>query len=356
VAKVPRVLAAVLMAMAASSPGGAQTDPWGSQPFPDPLRMASLPLDSAQAVVPPAGRWQISVASAYFNVWQSTWHAGTIHREFGLLGTPFTPREVAILAQRHPHDQFYFMDLEGTDTVVNVGVGLGGGFALTLRMPWIEVGTPHWDAIAEEFHSHLGLSNMRRDFFPRGQTVIVVRGNHAIVERFGDDVGSGPGDTSVALAARVGAWLGGEHELVAALEAPTGEPGTLRGSGGWDAGVRWFGTWGGPRRQVRFGLGYTWLDPAGSWLGVRRDDTWHALAEAHLPLGRLTLRYSLRLDSSPLSSFTDSEIGKASTYWTLGLLGAGWRDAWWAFDAGENFPSRAEVPDFSIHLLFGTRL
>lgn len=349
------MLVAASLFTAVVSTARAQEDAWGSQPYPDPLRMSSLPLDSGQAVIPSRGEWQVSGSTAYFNVWQSTWHAGTIHREFGLLGTPFTPREVSLLAERHKNDQFNFIDLEGTETCLSVSAGLGGGLALSVRIPWIEIGAPRWDAIAEEFHARFGLSNMRRDWFPRGQAVVVVRGRRGMVERFAGNTGSGLGDARIAVTGRLGRWLGAEHVWVATVEAPTGSRGTLRGSGGWDTGVRWFGSWGGGRRQVRLGAGYTWLDPRGSWLGVRRANTWHALAEARAPLGRLDVRYSLRLDGSPLADFTSSEVGRASTYWTLGVLGRLGAGAWWAFDFGENFPTKAEAPDFSFHLLVGAR-
>ena len=63
----------------------------------------------------------------------------------------------------------------------------------------------------------------------------------------------------------------------------------------------------------------------------------------------------MRFDSSPIAGFTDSDIGRTSSYWMLGVLGPLPDGAWWAFDAGENYPSKAEVPDFSFHLLFGSR-
>jgi len=349
-------LVAVLCWSAVPRAALAQADPWGSPIFPDPLRFSSLPLEASDATVPPAGEWQVTASTGYFNVWQTTWHTGAIHREFHLLGQPLTPYEIHTLEQRFPNDQFYFIDVEGWREDVRFSAGLGGGYALTVRVPWVEIGSPHWDAIAEDFHRRFGLSDVKRTWYPRGQTVIFVRGSHGAVERWSEAAGSGPGDSSVAVTGPLGTWLGGEQRWVLALQAPTGERGTLRGSGGWDKGVRWFGTWGGERRQFRLGLGYTWLDPNGSWLGVRRSDTWHALAEAHVPLGPLTLRCGLRFDSSPLAGFTDSDIGRPSSYWTLGVLGRLHGGAWWAFDVGENYPSSAEVPDFSFHFLVGTRL
>jgi hypothetical protein len=68
------------------------------------------------------------------------------------------------------------------------------------------------------------------------------------------------------------------------------------------------------------------------------------------------LRGSARFDSSPLASLTDSDIGKTSFYWTIGVLAPVAGNAWVAFDAGDAMPSVAEVPDVSFHLQFGIRL
>ena len=335
----------------------AQTDPWGSLPFVDMLRFSSLPLDGHQASAPPPGEWQLSLASGYFNVWQLTWHTKTVHRVLGLKRTPVTDAEIKLLERNFPHDQFYHIDLEGTRSDLIVTRGFEGGLAATLSVPWVEIGRPHWDAVAEDFHARLGLGDMGREFFPRGRSTVYVRGRHGAVERLTGVDGAGFGDASLSVTGPAGRLCGAEQRWAVAVEAPTGKAGTLRGSGGWDAGARWFAAWGGERRQVRVGLGYTYLDPSGSWLGVRRDNTWHALVETHVPLFRvLTFRASLRLDSSPLASFTDSDIGKPSSYWTVGVLAPTGRGTWVAFDAGENYGSQAEVPDFSFHLQFGTRL
>jgi hypothetical protein len=197
---------------------------------------------------------------------------------------------------------------------------------------------------------------MARDLFPHGQSTVYVRGHRAAVERLSGLEGSGIGDVSFSVTGPLGRWLGAEHRWAVAVEAPTGEAGTLRGSGGWDKGVRWFGTWGQGASQFRAGIGYSWLDPTGSWLGVKRDNIWGALLEARAPLGRrLTVRGSARFDSSPLAGFTESDIGMRSFYWTVGMLAPIAGGSWVAFDLGENYGSNAEVPDFSLHLQLGLR-
>ncbi|HLE60995.1 MAG TPA: DUF3187 family protein [Thermoanaerobaculaceae bacterium] len=334
-----------------------QVDSWASVPFSDPLRFSSLPVSGTEVIVPAAGQWQLSTALGYFNVWQRTWHTGRIHEVLGLARDPLSVQEIRILEQNFPNDHFYHMDLEGWRNDLVISRGFAGEIAATLQVPWVGIGSPHWDAIAEDFHGRVGLGNMRRDWFPRGQSTVYVRGHHVAVERLSGLEGSGLGDVSLSVTGPLGRWLGAEHRWAIAVEAPTGKEGTLRGSGGWDTGVRWFGTWGQGPSRLRVGLGYTWLDPGGSWLGAKRDNTWGALVEGHVPLGRrLTLRGSARFDSSPLAGFTDSDIGTTSFYWTVGMLAPVTRSAWVGFDLGENYGSNAEVPDFSLHLQFGFKL
>lgn len=334
-----------------------QVDPWASVFFPDPLRFSSLPISGTEAITPAPGQWELSTALGYFNVWQRTWHTARIHQVWGLVGKPLTDAEIKAIEQAFPRDQFYHIDLEGWRNDFVVSRGFDGGIAATLRVPWVEIGSPHWDAIAEDFHARFGLGDMARNLFPRGQSTVYVRGYHGAVERLSGLEGSGLGDVSLSVTGPLGRWLGAEHRWVVAVEAPTGEAGTLRGSGGWDKGVRWFGTWGQSASQLRVGVGYSWLDPAGSWLGIKRDNIWGALIEGRTPLGgRLTLRGSARFDSSPLARFTNSDIGTRSFYWTVGILTSVAGGGWVAFDAGENYGSNAEVPDFSLHLQLGFKL
>jgi hypothetical protein len=334
-----------------------EVDPWASVPFCDPLRFSSLPVSGTEVIVPAAGQWQLSTALGYFNVWQRTWHTGRIHEVLGLAREPLSVQEIRILEQNFPNDQFYHLDVEGWRSDLLISRGFFGEIAATLQVPWVGVGSPHWDAIAEDFHARVGIENVRRDWFPRGQSTVYVRGHRVAVERLSGLEGSGLGDVTLSVTGPLGPWLGAEHRWAIAVEAPTGKEGTLRGSGGWDSGVRWFGTWGQGPSQLRVGLGYTWLDPGGSWLGVKRANSWGALVEGHVPLSRrLTLRGSARFDSSPLAGFTDSDIGTTSVYWTVGMLAPVTTSAWVGFDLGEAYGSNAEIPDFSLHLQFGFKL
>jgi hypothetical protein len=126
-----------------------QTEPWASVFFPDPLRFSSLPISGTEVIAPAPGQWELSTALGYFNVWQRTWHTARIHQVWGLVGKPLTDAEIKAIEQAFPHDQFYHIDLEGWRNDFVVSRGFDGGIAATLRVPWIEIGSPHWDAIAE---------------------------------------------------------------------------------------------------------------------------------------------------------------------------------------------------------------
>lgn len=349
-------LVGVMMAVAGAA--AAQAPAWPSPSYPDPLRFSSLPLNGVEATAPPEGRWQVVATSSYFNVWHLTWHTGTHHLGVGLGGQPLTRAEVDHLALAFPQDQFFHIDVEGKRFDLAASYGLPRGLAVTVQLPWIEIGRPHWDAIPERFHSAFGMGTMRRDIFPRGQTTVYVRGRHQTIERLDNrERGQGIGDVAVSLSGAAGTWLRASHRWVVSVEAPTGERDTYRGSGGWDAGVRWFAAWGSGRRQARVGLGYTYLDREGSWLGAHRADTWHVLVDLRHPLTRsMDWRLALRCDSSPLATFTDSRLGDPAFFWQAGLLVPLGGHAFAALDLGQNYPLSAHVPDFSLHLSFGTRL
>ena len=114
----------------------AQVPSWPAATFPDPLRFSSLPLNAAEATAPPPGRWQVMSTTGYFNVWQLTWHTGTIHKGWGLLGTPLTSPEVENLAVAFPQDQFFHVDIEGVRSDLLAAYGLPHGLAVVLQVPW----------------------------------------------------------------------------------------------------------------------------------------------------------------------------------------------------------------------------
>ncbi len=329
--------------------------PWPA-PSADPLRFASLPLDLDAAAAPASPGWTVSATTSYFNTWYLSWHPGAIHRELGLVGQPLTSAELHTLEQRHPDDAIFFVDLEGWRADVRFSRSFGDGLVATVDVPWVDTTGPHWDAIAEDFHVSIRSGPGGRDLFPRGQNMLYVRGSQGRLERLDGLAAAGIGDVALSLAGPLGQALGGEHRWMVAVEAPTGARGTLRGSGGWDAGVRWLGSWRWRRSELSGALGFTRLDRAGSFLGVERSDTWHAAAAYRLAVGRGTeARVIGRLESSPLAGFTASKVGSPGFVLTLGVrreLAGGWL----AFDLGENYPLVGVTPDYTFHLSAGLRL
>jgi hypothetical protein len=345
---------AACVASAASAATAQPSTPWPA-PSADPLRFASLPLDLDAGAAPAGTGWAVSATVSYFNTWYLSWHPGAIHRELGREGLPLSSDELRTLEQRHPDDAIYFADLEGWRTDVRLSRALGRGLLVTVDVPWVDTTAPHWDAVAEEVHTLFQAGPGGRELFPRSRNMLYVRGRQGYLERLDGLDGSGIGDVAVSLAGPLGSWLGGEQRWTLALEAPTGERDTLRGSGGWDLGARWLGTWRWTRSELTGALGYTRLDGGGSFLGVERADTWHAAAAYRLAIGAATeARVIGRLEGSPLSEYTAAKVGEPGFVLTLGVrrrVG----DGWVAFDLGENYPLVGVTPDYSFHLSAGLR-
>ena len=333
-------------------------EPW-SVPYAEPLRLASLPLELADGRSLASGEWEVTVTPGYFNLWSGSWHTATIHQELGLEGEPLTPEELRILEQRHPGDDIHRFDMEGVVTEVRIARGLGHGVTLTVSMPWVEIGSPHWDAISEEIHNALGWGVGGREVFAHSQTLAYVWSpdEGRAIEGWDEMEGSGVGDIRLALSGALGAAWGGEHRWIAAVEAPTGDAGTIAGSGGWDAGVRWLGAWSFSRSQLRCAVGYTHLDGAGTFLGAPRDDTWHAAAEyRHLWGERADTLVGVRWDTSPLASFSGGEPGRPAYMFTFGVRRWLSDTVFIAGVLGENLIPDGVNPDFTLQLQLGARL
>jgi hypothetical protein len=330
------VLLLLLGAATAFSQTARREPRWWGPVAVDPLRFASLPLSFEEAVRPAPGRWKASFPAAYFNLWSGSWHTGIIHREFGLRGKPLSPWELRTLERRHPNDAIYRLDVEGWVGRLALARGLGHGLGLVVDVPWIQIGAPRWDAISERFHQVLGLSMGDRGFIANGQTLVYIRGldRDRVIEGWRELNGSGLGDARLTVNGSLGRWLGGRHTWALSLEAPTGGEGTLRGSGGWDLGARWFGSWRLRTATLRLAAGYTRLSTSGTFLGAERSDTWHVLGAYLRPVGAVsTLMAGLSFHTSPLSRFTDAKPGDPSLVFDLG----------WGFDLGEGYRLEAAV-------------
>jgi len=321
---------------------------------PDPLRAASLPFDPVVAAAPAAGEWRFQIAAAYANLWQGTWQTAAIHAELNRWREPIGSDELRELESRYPDSEMYRIDLEAWRTDLVLQRGFANGLALTVQIPWLDVGRPHWDAVGEWWHAHLGLPNADRDLFPRGETFLYAKGRDGIIEERRQLAGSGLGDIAVSLGVRLGELGGASHRLVASVEAPTGDAGTLLGSGGWDLGVRYFADWRWRTGALLVGAGYTRLDPAGALLGRERADTWHAYAGCEQALGRgWRAAASFTLESSPLADFTSTALGSPAAFLRFGLAHDLGSASWLALDMGQDWYNVGVSPDYAFRLTFG---
>ncbi len=343
--------AALLLAAAAA----AETIPFRLAATPDPLRAASLPLDLAPAAPVAAGAWRVEASFAYANLWQGTWEIPAIHQEYGRAGEPVGADELREIEARYPTNDMYHVDIESWRADLVVQRGLAHGLVLSLQVPWIEVGRPHWDGIAEWWHEAFSFPNADRDLFPRGETFFYAHTPGSTLELRDELVVSGLGDVTVSLAAPAGRFAGAEHRAVLSLDAPTGDADTLLGSGGWDVGVRWFAAWRWRTTSLVAGAGYTWLDDAGDLLGVERDDTWHLAVSLEQDLGKgWGVTGSAAYESSPLASLSAAALGDPAAYLRLGVVTHLSRGSWIALETGQDWYGTGVSPDYGFRLTFGS--
>ena len=327
-------------------------------PQSDPTEFGSLVLDPSDALSLDNGQWSFAISESYFNQWAGSWHTARVHRDRGLERQPITDDELRYLEQAFPDDAIFRVDVEGLRTDLFIARGLPRGMTLSIRVPYISVGSPNWDSVAEEFHKILPENPAYgRDVFPRGQTLVYIKGESGIVQR-GDDLReSGIGDTVVSLGIRAGDRWGAQHRLGFSVKAPTGDEDSIRGSGGVDVGARWFAIWDRPRRDYVLGAGYNYLDDGGTIFGLERDDVWNVIGGVSQPVSRrLAATARLRIDSSPLASESDSDLGKPTFYYRLGLAADLGEQRWLSFEIGDELIPQVGIDsDWSFHVEFGTR-
>lgn len=356
------VLAAMMVGLAAPARGELPT--WRPTVQTDPLEFGSLRLETAFANVPAPGQWEVSFTATQFNVWNHTWHTFALHREHERIGDEITGEQLRQIERNFVDDDAWHLDLEGWRSDLIMTRGLASGMSVSVKVPYIEIGEPNWDAFAEGFHETLGIDTLQREIFPRHDTLIYIKsaGNEEIVEAREEVNGSGLGDVSFGLAMPLRKRWGADQRLVVSAELPTGDRDSLRGSGGLDANVSWFARWQfqKPRgtRAVTLAAGYTWLDPNGEWLGRERTEhTGHLSFGVDQPLWRnLYGTFAFRLDTSSLWSISRARPGLPATFYRLGLMADAGRAGWFGFEVGEELqPQTGGEADWSFHLVWGGR-
>lgn len=322
-------------------------------PATDPSEFGSLRLDPLESIAPAPGEWQVLVAASYFNQWNGTWHTRRAHEGFGRARQPIGDDEIAALERDFPADDIYRFDIEGSRFDVVLARGLRRGISVQARIPWIVIGDPAWDSLAETVHDTIPADDhYARELFARNQTFLYLRAQGRSVLRRDEIRTSGVGDIALSVAVPLRTSEVTAQRAALTIEFPTGEKGTLHGSGGYDLGVRWFLTRRGRRSDQLFGLGYTRQDRAGSFLGFGRSDTFHAMADYSFRITeRTAVHFGGRLDSSPLDEITHMNVGDPTIFYRLGLqrqVGAG---QFVSFEIGEEIAPQIGVDaDFSFHL------
>ncbi len=359
------LVCAVMIVVSLAARASAELPTWRPTVQTDPLEFGSLRLETGFANIPEPGEWEVSFTATQFNVWSHTWHTFALHREHDRIGQEITSEQLRQIESNFPEDDAWHLDLEGWRSDLIVTRGLANGMSASVKFPYIELGRPHWDAFAEEFHEFLSINTLEREIFPRHDTLIYIkdRDNEHIVEAREEVNGSGIGDVSLGLAMPLRDRWGARHRLVLSAELPTGDRDSLRGSGGVDANVSWFARWEfmKPRgtRAITLAAGYTWLDPNGEWLGFQRTEhLGHLSFGIDQPLWKnLYATLAVRLDSSPLWSITEARPGLPATFFRLGLMAGAGRAGWIGFEVGNELqPQTGGEADWSFHLIWGQRL
>ena len=209
-----------LTVVLAAAGAAAGTIPFRLAATPDPLRSASLPLDLAPAAAVAAGEWRVEASLAYANLWQGTWEISAIHQEWGRVGEPIGSDELREIESRYPDSEMYRVDIESWRADLAIQRGFAHGLVLTVQIPYVEVGGPHWDGIAEWWHENLSLPNADRYLFPRGQTFLYAYSRGTTLELRDELAAAGIGDVTVSLAAPLGSLAGAEQRVVRERRRP----------------------------------------------------------------------------------------------------------------------------------------
>ena len=325
---------------------------WFAPPEGNPIAFGTLrfgPLDSIEI---PEDSFAITTTASYFNLWRGSWHIRTIHAELGRDETFLSSDELRLLEWRGPTDHIYFVDLEGWRTDVTAARKFGRVTA-SLTVPWIRIGSPHWDSIGEQTHEILDLGGAR-GAFPRGDAILYLRTPSNRVEERENLTRSGLGNAVLSLglpieSRRLPAL---RQRLVGAIQLPTALEGSVAGGGGFDAGLAWFGTMLMGRGEALASAGYVHADRSMTLFGFRRADTTHLLVGWRQPLfSRVGGSVTLRIETSPLAGSFDGHAGRPNVTLGLAVTRALTPTSSVTLGFGEDLPRLGLGPDWTFHLM-----
>ena len=347
-------LGAALGLLAAAA--AAEDAPWLAGE-PDPLRGPTLPFTAVEAAPVRDGAWRLLLTTSMWNHWKHSNEILAVHRSAWPERLPLTHADLVATEARYAGRDLYWIDLEGSRTELVAVRGLPGGFSVSVRVPWLDHDSPATDGLVERYHVITGLGRQARDLFPRGEAHVYVAGDRGRIASLSGLDGEGLGDVSVAVAAPLGSWLGGVQRGLLAVEAPTGDAGTLCGSGGWDVGARAFSTWSWRRVELRLGAGYTRPSDSGTLLGAPRGELWHTALGFDAAIGTRTRAVlTATYQRSPFAPIAGGDIGQPALLLRYGLAHTTRRGVSLGLELGQDlrYGGVGVAPDSTLQLTLAT--
>jgi Protein of unknown function (DUF3187) len=329
---------------------------WLPSPTTSPLVFGSLRADPSDALPLGDGEWASSLTWSYVNQWSTSWHTQRLHKNLHAGRQPMKEEELQYLLSAFPNDTIFHLDIEAWRADLLLSRGFGDGISVTARLPFISVGSPHWDAVSENFHSLLpGDRQFGRDLFLRSQTILFIHSNGRTVEQRGALERDGIGDAVISVSAPLG--RSDSQRVALSIKAPTGRSDSLLGTGAWDYGASWSGSWEGDRRDYSAMAAFDRLSPEGRFFGFRRSNTWSAAAAVGQHFGshyEVTLRG--RIDSSPFRESMNGDLSIPVFYYRFGVMRRIARGRWVGVEIGDELMPQIGVDaDWSLHIHYSAR-
>ncbi len=288
--------------------------------FPFNLLFLAFPARGG-SVLPPHGK-ELLVVTDYTN----TFAGSDIFTSFSTdERVRLTPDSVDAAQSMEPGEDLFFVDTELDRTALIYRWGTSRRIEVDLEIPFLSYRGGMFDPAIEWYHRNLGLSNGGRDLYERDivQMVLTLENDEYFVDHAPSTFEIG--DVSLTGRFPLAESPRGAAALSVGVKFPTGDPESLGGSGGLDAGLEVEGTlrWG--RQRLHGCAG--WVH-AGNWSlfpKFRPADLWNFGAAYEFAYSRrLSWIGQLQSQSSVFRGNSDAG-GALADYSTEILLGAKWQ-------------------------------
>jgi len=215
-------------------------------------------------------------------------------------------------------------DGESTRLTVSGRYGIGHSLELGIDVPFLVIGGGFLDTFIESYHSTFGFPSGGREMAPKNRLLYRYQKNGVTLLNM-EQSGQGVGDVSLSAAWQIYRSADSRRNLAlrGSLKLPTGDSGTLRGSGSTDLCAWMIGNWG-----EQFSLGQVTIFGAAGAMGLTKG---RVLTDQQRPLvgfGMLGLGFApadwiaLKIQTNAHTSFySDSdfrELNAASAQLTMG--------------------------------------